>query len=92
MVSTVSLIRTFGKSPEILTKLFRERVIASLLQGYALGNQIQGHINTIVGMRFNQQNKQCEILIRESQTGTSTWQTEESIYKNIRGLAEVRRK
>lgn len=91
-VSTVSLIRALGKTPEIQTKLMRERVIASLLQGYALGNQIQGHINTIVGMRFNPEKKQCEILIRESQTGTSTWQPEKSIYTDIRGLTEVRRK
>lgn len=90
-VSTLSLIRFFGKSPEAQIKMFRERVLASLLQGYPLGNNGNGHINTIVGLRFNKTTKECEIKIRESQNGLSAWQSEQSIFSQIQGLTEVRR-
>ncbi len=70
---------------------FRSRVAASLLQGYPLGNTFDRHINTIVGMRFNKENKTCELKIRESQTGTSSWQSESAIFDEIEALTEVRR-
>lgn len=70
---------------------FRSRVAASLLQGYPLGNTFDRHINTIVGMRFNKEKKTCELKIRESQTGTSSWQSESAIFDEIEALTEVRR-
>jgi hypothetical protein len=90
-VPTVSLIRFFGKTPEAQTKMFRQRVLASLLQGYPLGNTFDGHINTIVGMRYNKESKECELKIRESQDGKSSWELESAIYSKISGLTEVRR-
>lgn len=72
-------------------KSFRSRIAASLLQGYPLGNTFDRHINTIVGMRFNKQTKSCELKIRESQTGTSSWQSESAIFDEIEALTEVRR-
>lgn len=91
-VSTMSMIRNFGKTTEDQIRMMRERVLASLLQGYSLGNQIPGHVNTIVGMRFNRESKECELKIRESQSGTSFWKTEKSVFSEMNGLTEVRRK
>ncbi len=77
-------------------KVMRERVLLSLLQGLPLGNSFKtggstGHINAIVGMRFNQTTNQCEYLIRESQDGTSKWTEESSIFEKINELVEVRK-
>lgn len=75
---------------------FREAVAASLIQGLPLGNGMLqegiGHVNTIVGMRFNNKNNKCEYKIRESQTGTSDWQDEATIFDNVISLLEVRKK
>lgn len=70
----------------------REIVVANLIQGYPMGNTFERHINTIVGMRFNKDSKRCEYKIRESQTGASTWQSEDIIFNKIEALTEVRRK
>jgi hypothetical protein len=43
-------------------------------------------------MRFNKVSKQCEFKIRESQTGTSSWQNESGIFNEIEALTEVRKK
>ncbi len=70
----------------------RERVVLNLLNGSALGNTFERHINTIVGMRFNKERGACEYNIRESQTGTSSWQSEKDIFSKIESLTEVRKK
>lgn len=73
-------------------KMLRGKVIASLLQGYPLGNTFARHINTIVGMRFNKELQRCEYKIRESQNATSTWQAEAKLFDVMSALTEVRRK
>jgi hypothetical protein len=91
----IEFIRNLKKSKqtkEEQTRQLRQKVAASLLQGYPLGNSHQHHINTIVGMRWEPVNQRCEYLIRESQTGTSSWQSEASVFDVIEGLTEVRRK
>jgi len=75
--------------------MLRERIVLSLRQGLALGNSFPSgenisHINTIVGFRYNGKKSECEVLIRESQTGLSTWESERTIFNNIRALTEVR--
>lgn len=72
-------------------KQLRGKVISNLLQGYAMGNTFNRHINTIVGLRFNKEQNRCEYKIRESQDGTSTWQPETQIFGTIEALTEVRR-
>ena len=92
----VSNIRASGKSFDDQKKMLRERVVVSLVQGYPMGNTFGStnskHINTLVGMRFNPTSKQCEYKIRESQSGTSNWQSEQTIFNQIEALTEVRRK
>lgn len=73
-------------------KMLRERVVGSLVQGYPLGNTFENHINTIVGMKYDPATKECQFKIRESQTGTSSWQSEQRIFSKIEALTEVRRK
>lgn len=73
-------------------KQLRGKVIASLIQGYPLGNTFARHINTIVGMRFNKEQGRCEYKIRESQNASSTWQSEAQLYDVMSSLTEVRRK
>lgn len=94
--STISNIRNSGKPIPEQKKMFRERVVLSLVQGLALGNTFGSapmkHINTLVGMRFNKESHQCEFKIRESQTGTSFWQSEDSVFSKIDALTEVRKK
>lgn len=94
--NTISRIKSSGKQKPDQIKMFRERVVLSLVQGYPLGNSYptsagSGHINTIVGLRFNPQSQTCEYLIRESQNGKSEWHREEGIFDKIQGLTEVRR-
>lgn len=89
-------IRKSGKSNAEQVQMFRNKILLSLLQGYPLGNSFNtmsgaGHINTIVGLRFNKDQKRCEYLIRESQTGTSGWHAEQGIFDKIDSLTEVRR-
>jgi hypothetical protein len=90
--STIRDLRKSGKNIEEQKTFLREKIVASLIQGYPLGNTFDHHINTIVGMRFNKQSNQCEFKIRESQTGTSGWHDEAKIFKSIEALTEVRRK
>lgn len=94
--NTVSQIKKSGKSKNDQIRMMRERVVLGLIQGYPLGNSYptsagSGHINTIVGLRFNPQSQSCEYLIRESQNGKSEWHKEEGIFDRIQGLTEVRR-
>jgi len=60
-------------------------ILTSLLEGMPVGNSHPqpggNHINTIVGYRYNKSLNKCEYKIRESQTATSFWSTEESIIK-----------
>lgn len=89
---TISKLKGLTKNPEQQKLVLRQKVVASLVQGYALGNIFDRHINTIVGLRFNKIAKRCEYKIRESQNGTSTWQAESNIFREIEGLTEVRRR
>lgn len=94
---TVKSIKSLKIPEEQKVQKFRDRVVMSLVQGMPLGNSFQvssnlSHINTIVGLRFNPQSNQCEYLIRESQTGTSDWESERQIFNKINNLVEVRRK
>lgn len=91
-IDTIKLIKATKGTYESRKKILRSKILSNLLQGYAVGNQFGNHINTIVGMRFNNNSKRCEYLIRESQTGTSMWQDEGVIYDRIESLTEVRRK
>lgn len=52
-------------------------------------DKIRYHINSIVGLRFNKENGQCEYRIRESQNGESTWQSETAIFDKTLGITEV---
>lgn len=88
----INKIKSSGKPRNEQIKMVRERVVASLVQGYALGNSFDRHINTIVGMRFNKDSRQCEYQIRESQNGKTLWQEESGIFDRMDSLAEVRRK
>ena len=72
-------------------KLLRERIVSSLIQGYPLGNTFRRHINTIVGMKFDKVTNTCQFKIRESQTGTSAWHSEDEIFNSIEALTEVRK-
>lgn len=92
----ISKIRSSGKSNAEKVQMFRNKILLSLIQGYPLGNSFDtesgaGHINTIVGLRFNKDLKRCEYLIRESQTGTSGWHAEQGIFDKIGSLTEVRK-
>ena len=89
---TIQRIKSSEKTPFEQVKLLRERVVDSLLNGYPLGNSFNRHINTIVGVRFNKEANLCQYQIRESQTGTTSWQSEIAIFNKIRALTEVRRK
>ena len=89
---TIRSIRTSGKSVEDQKRMLREKVVASLIQGYSLGNTFDHHINSIVGMRYDKTSKRCEFKIRESQTGISSWQSESSIFDEIEAVTIVRRK
>jgi len=84
-------LKSTKKDRQEKESLFHSRIVASLLQGYPLGNTFNRHINTIVGMRFNEETKTCELKIRESQTGNSSWQPESDIFDKIEALTEVRR-
>jgi hypothetical protein len=93
---TMTKIKDSDKSHGEKVKMLRQKVVLSLAQGYPLGNSYptspgSGHINTIVGIRFNKQSGACEYRIRESQTGTSSWLLEGSIFNKINALTEVRR-
>ncbi len=76
-------------------QFMRARIALNLLQGQAVGNStcntVGCHINTIVGMRFNERNGQCQYKIRESQTGTSDWHDESDIFENIKAFTEAGR-
>lgn len=87
----IQKLKSSNKDREEKESLFHSRIVASLLQGYPLGNTFNRHINTIVGMRFNEETKTCELKIRESQTGNSSWQPESDIFDKIEALTEVRR-
>lgn len=89
---TVNKIKDAKYSVDVQKKMLREKIVVSLIQGYALGNTFDRHINTIVGMRFNPGSQKCEFKIRESQNATSTWQSEDNIFNEIEALTEVRRK
>lgn len=75
-----------------LEKIFRDKVIVSLLNGIPIGNVFEKHVNTIVGMRFNSSTQKCEYKIRESQTGDSSWQQESKLLDKVERLVEVRKK
>jgi hypothetical protein len=89
---TIRNIKASNESVTDQKRALREKIVASLVQGIPLGNTFDHHINTIVGMRFNKVSKQCEFKIRESQTGTSSWQNESGIFSEIEALTEVRKK
>lgn len=94
--STIGAIKGSGKSQFEQLRMLRERVALSLLQGYPLGNSHptgpqSRHINTIVGLRYNKKTDSCEYRIRESQTGTSNWHSENDIFEKIDALTEVRK-
>ncbi len=96
-ISTVEKIKNGPYTPDEKVKIFRERILLSLLKGLPVGNSFvsnppTGHINTIVGMRFNPKSSRCEYLIRESQDGTSVWKQESEIFNKINALVEVRKK
>lgn len=93
---TMNKIKSSGKTQNEQVKMLREKVVLSLSQGYPLGNSYptganSGHINTIVGLRFNKASGQCEYRIRESQTGSSSWLLEKPIFEKINALTEVRK-
>jgi hypothetical protein len=92
---TINQIHAMNLSEDQKLDVLRERIVLSLMNGYPLGNstaQLGGHhINTIAGLRYNPELKRCEYLIRESQTGTSDWHDERSIFNKIRALTEVRK-
>lgn len=68
---------------------FRFEIISSLRKGLAAGNTFDAHINTIVGARFDEKSKKCQLKIRESQTGTSYWTDESDIYEKMEDLTIV---
>lgn len=93
---TIHKIKKSNKTHEQKIRMMREKVVLSLVQGYPVGNSYptsanSGHINTIVGIRFNKQSGSCEYRIRESQTGTSSWLLEGPIFEKINALTEVRK-
>lgn len=94
--NTISNIKISGKPLDQQHLAMRRTVVMSLVQGYPLGNTYptspsSGHINTIVGLKYNPQTQKCQYLIRESQTGTSGWQDEDKIFSKIEALTEVRK-
>lgn len=91
----ISKIKNSSKPYNEKVQALRNKVILSLVQGMPLGNTFHTgtgwHINTIAGMRFNKTAGRCEYLIRESQTGSSGWQSETTLFDKIEALTEVRK-
>ena len=73
-----------------LKSKLRQRILLHLSQGYALGNMTFGHVNTIVGYRWNSLTNICEFKIRESQVASSVWTSESKILQDMQGLVEAR--
>jgi len=94
----IEKIKTLNLVEEKKTRAIRERVLVNLLQNRGLGNSYDipgqkfGHINTIVGIRFDQATQSCQYLIRDSGDASSKWLSENGIVKNIRNLSEVWKK
>ena len=91
----ITKIKTSAKPYPEKVDALRAKVVLSLVQGMPLGNTFPmnggWHINTIAGMRFNKTAGRCEYLIRESQTGSSGWTAESTIFDKIEALTEVRK-
>jgi hypothetical protein len=92
----IKQIKTSGLPLERQLRVFRSKVVSSLLEGLALGNTYPtegtaAHVNTIVGMRFNPGTGQCEYRIRDSQQAESRWEPEARIFQQIQALTEVRK-
>ncbi len=63
----------------------RTRVTESLRRNVPVGRAFPqatggGHVNTIVGFRYDPASRACQYLIRDSANGASTWQGERDIY------------
>ena len=72
-----------SESKQTKTFHFRFTVLSSLLlnRGTPVGNVHQFHVNSIVGMRFNEQKKSCEYSIRESNGAITYWMNEDELLK-----------
>lgn len=83
------------QTPLERSRIMRENVLTALRNRLPVGQVFPtgsgSHINTIVGIRFDSNSNQCQYLIRESQTGESTWQSEISIASRVRELTIVGR-
>ncbi len=74
--------------------VIHDRIIMSLIKGLPVGNTfptgaLTSHINTIVGSRFYQ--GKCEYKIRESQNGTSSWHSRDTIIQKMSDITIVER-
>lgn len=78
------------QSIEARATRLRENALENLRNRMPVGQLFpQGtgnHINTIVGIRRDAATSQCQYLIRESQTGESTWQNESALASIITEL------
>jgi len=93
--AVVSLPTTTPRTPADI-EASRTQVITSLRDGIPVGQAYQtgsaSHINTIVGHRYNPARRECEFLIRESQTGTSEWMSDQMILNRAESLTIARRR
>ncbi len=79
------LIKRNRASVAVNMAAVRTRVTESLRRNVPVGRSFPqsaggGHVNTIVGFRYDSASRACQYLIRDSQNGTSTWQAEREIY------------
>ena len=89
----VAGIKNSKKDENEKKRIIREKIVTSLVQGYAVGRTTGTgtHINTIVGMRFDANTHSCQYQVRESQTGTTEWHSEDKVYNDMKDLTIVRK-
>lgn len=70
----------------------RTRLIQNLRQGIPVGRAFPqpgggGHVNTIVGFRYNSDRRECEYLIRDSASAESNWHSEREVVSESDGMS-----
>ncbi len=74
----------------------RTMITDNLLQGIPVGRAYPqpgggGHVNTIVGFRYDPASRACQVLIRDSASGSSNWHSEREVFTESDGMSFARR-
>ncbi len=74
----------------------RTLITDTLLQGIPVGRAYPmpaggGHVNTIVGFRYDSASRACQVLIRDSASGSSNWHSEREVFTESDGMSFARR-